>query len=250
MDMPIIKISNFDGPFDLLLHLIKKNEMSINDIKIEEIINQYLKYISIMQELDLEITSEFIVMAATLIEIKSKTLLPIEKSDDEDIEDPQIELMNKLIEYTKFKKVSEYFKKKDLIYGKVFTKKAEVIEVITDEIIDNSYLKNLTMVDLYKLYKELINKYNEKQNVSAIERKINVDKYKVRDKIKFIRDKIKLRNIVKFSDLAFECECKLEIIVTFLAVLEMIKIEEIKILQYDNFEEIIIERVDEYEDRT
>lgn len=249
MEMPIIKISNFDGPFDLLLHLIKKNEMSINDIKIEEIINQYLKYISIMQELDLEITSEFIVMAATLIEIKSKTLLPVEKNDVEELEDPQVELMNKLIEYTKFKKVSEYFKKKDLMHGKVFPKKAEIVEVEIDEDFSNSYLKNLSMVDLYKIYKNLIDKYNEKQNTTIIERKINVDKYKVNDKIKYIRDKIKLSNIIKFSDLSFECECKLEVIVTFLAILEMIKIGQVKILQYDNFEEIIIERMDEDEFR-
>ena len=87
MEMPIIKLKNFDGPFDLLLHLIKKNEMSITEIKIHEITKQYLEYIALMKELDLEITSEFIVMAATLIEIKSKSLLPKVKVEDETCEE-------------------------------------------------------------------------------------------------------------------------------------------------------------------
>ena len=144
MEMPNFKISNFDGPFDLLIHLIKKKEMNIIDVKIEEIINQYLDYIALMQELDLEITSEFIVMAATLIEIKSRSLLPKENKNnlDEEQVDLETELKIKLIEYTKFKKVSEYFKRKDLMYGEVFTKKAEVIDI--DErldILSKDYLK-------------------------------------------------------------------------------------------------------------
>lgn len=248
MAMPIIKISNFDGPFDLLLHLIKKNEMSINDIKIEEIIRQYLEYISLMKELDLEITSEFIVMAATLIEIKSKALLPVEKKEEDvDSETLQKDLMNKLLEYKKFKKISEYFKEKDLMYGEVFTKKAEIIEIIEDVDIDKSYFKNITMVELYELYKKLIKNYNEKQNTNIIEKKISVDKYKIKDKVSLIRGRLKFNSIIRFSDLSYECECKLELVVTFLAILEMIKIEEIKVLQYDNFEEIIIEKVENYE---
>lgn len=247
MEMPVIKISNFDGPFDLLLHLIKKNEMDIANIKIIEIINQYLEYIAIMQELDLEVTSEFIVMAATLIEIKSKNLLPKEKKedyiDDVNLED---ELKNKLIEYTKFKNVSEYFRKKDLMYGEVFTKKAEIVELELQVDYDLSYLKKLSMKDLYLIYKSLIQRFNEKQNINnTIERKINVDKYKVNDKMIFIRNEIKHSSIIRFSDLSFACECKLEVVVTFLAILEMIKLEEVKVMQYDNFEEIIIERVEQ-----
>lgn len=251
MEMPIIKISNFDGPFDLLLHLIKKNKMSIMDIRIEEIINQYLEYISFMKELDLEITSEFIVVAATLIEIKSKSLLPKEKKIDENIDsiDIENELKKKLIEYTKFKKVAEFFKKKDLMHGEVFTKKAEVIELEEADVAQNaSYLDKITMKMLYQLYKELIERYNNKQNTNnTIEKKINVDKYKVEEKIIYIKNKMKMNSIMRFTDLSFECECKLEIVVTFLALLEMIRLEEVKVMQYDNFEEIIIEKVVIYE---
>jgi len=107
-----IKISNFEGPFDLLLHLIKKNKMDIYNVKIYEITNQYIEYIKEMKELDLEITSEFIVMAATLIEFKSKMLLPkIKKEEDEDEERYKEDLLQKLIEYKKFKKASIYFRK-------------------------------------------------------------------------------------------------------------------------------------------
>lgn len=247
MVMPIIKISNFDGPFNLLLHLIKKNEMNINQIRIEEIIKQYLDYINIMKELDLEITSEFIVMAATLIEIKSKTLLPKEQKEEEEEEDPTKELLIKLNEYKKFKLIAEYFKSKDLDDGTSFTKKPEIIEEV--EIVDNyNYLKNTTMLDLYSLYNKLMRLYNDKQNHgTVIEKKIKADQYKIKDKIKLIQNSIKLKAIVNFSDIIITCECKLEVVVTFLALLEMIKNNEITIIQNNNFDEIIIERNTKFE---
>lgn len=246
MVMPIIKISNFDGPFNLLLHLIKKNEMNINQIRIEEIIKQYLDYINIMKELDLEITSEFIVMAATLIEIKSKTLLPKEQKEEEE-EDPTKELLIKLNEYKKFKLIAEYFKSKDLDAGTSFTKKPEIIEEV--EIVDNyNYLKNTTMLDLYSLYNKLMRLYNDKQNHgTVIEKKIKADQYKIKDKIKLIQNSIKLKAIVNFSDIIITCECKLEVVVAFLALLEMIKNNEITIIQNNNFDEIIIERNTKFE---
>lgn len=246
MEMPIIKIKNFDGPFDLLLHLIKKNEMNISDIKIHEITKQYLEYITMMQELDLEITSEFIVIAATLIEIKSKSLLPKDKTKNEDDErDLTKELMEKLIEYKKFKKVAGYLKGKELATGEVFTKKPEIIEEVKDVGFDENYLKNVSMLDLYKLYSNLMRIYSEKQNTTVIEKKISVDKYKISDKISSIKDSLNTNNILKFSEFIFECECKLEVVVTFLALLELVKENHIKVLQYDSFGEIIIEKVRE-----
>lgn len=246
MEMPIIKIKNFDGPFDLLLHLIKKNEMSISDIKIQEITKQYLEYITMMQELDLEITSEFIVIAATLIEIKSKSLLPKDKTKEEDDErDLTKELMEKLIEYKKFKKVATYLRGKELATGEVFTKKPEIIEEVKDVGFDENYLKNVSMLDLYKLYSNLMRIYSEKQNTTVIEKKISVDKYKIGDKISSIKESLNTNNILKFSEFIFECECKLEVVVTFLALLELVKENHIKVLQYDSFGEIIIEKVRE-----
>lgn len=245
MEMPIIKLKNFDGPFDLLLHLIKKNEMNISEIKIHEITKQYLEYISLMKELDLEITSEFIVMAATLIEIKSKSLLPKVKAEEEPSEeDLKNDLLEKLKEYKKFKKISEYLKSRELSVGEVFTKKAEIITVEVDENLSNEdYLKNITMVDLYKLYNNLMRMYGEKQNLNVMERKISVDKYKITDKIKFLRDKLKEKSIIRFSDFVSTCQCKLEVIVTFMAMLELIKGNEVKVTQYENFGEIMMEQV-------
>ncbi len=244
MEMPIIKLKNFDGPFDLLLHLIKKNEMSITEIKIHEITKQYLEYIALMKELDLEITSEFIVMAATLIEIKSKSLLPKVKVEDETCEeDLQKILMEKLQEYKKFKKISAYLRERELSTGEVFTKKAEIIEVEVDNKLDDDYFKNITMLDLYKIYNNLMRIYGEKQNVNVMEKKISVDKYKITDKINFLRDKLSEKSVVRFSEFIPQCECKLEVVVTFMAMLELIKRSEIKVVQYENFGEIMMEKV-------
>ena len=243
MDMPIIKLQNFDGPFDLLLHLIKKNKMSINEIKIHDITRQYLDYIKLMKELDLEITSEFIVLAATLIEIKSKSLLPkIEvEVDEKDEKDLIKELKNKLIEYKRFKKVALFLKNKEEKSGLIFTKKPEIIEE-SDDGFNENYLKNISMIELYDLYNDLIKKYNEKQNINTIERKVNVDKYKIEDKIEELKNNLQDKNVIKFSKISDRCSCKLEIVVTFLALLELIKDNFIKVLQYDNLGEIIIEK--------
>lgn len=243
MDMPIIKIQNFDGPFDLLLHLIKKNKMSINDIKIHDITKQYLDYIKFMKELDLELTSEFIVIAATLIEIKSKSLLPKIKVEDSEKDEKDLitELKDKLIEYKVFKKISLFLKEKEGKQGIVFTKKPEIIEE-GDEGFNENYLKNISMIELYDLYNDLIKKYNEKQNLNVIEKKVSVDKYKIEDKMEELKLIIEDKTVIKFSKISDMCTCRLEIVVTFLALLELIKDNFIKVLQYDNLGEIIIEK--------
>ncbi len=243
MDMPIIKIQNFDGPFDLLLHLIKKNKMSINDIKIHDITKQYLDYIKLMKELDLNLTSEFIVIAATLIEIKSKSLLPKIKVEDNEKDEKDLitELKDKLIEYKVFKKISLFLKEKSGKQGMVFTKKPEIIEDINEGFNEN-YLKNISMIELYDLYNDLIKKYNEKQNLNIIEKKVSVDRYKIEDKMEELKIVIEDKTIIKFSKISDECTCKLEVVVTFLALLELIKDNFIKVLQYDNLGEIIIEK--------
>ncbi|EQB86689.1 hypothetical protein M918_13070 [Clostridium sp. BL8] len=125
-----IKITNFEGPFDLLLHLIKKNEMDIYNIRILEITNQYLDILKQMKEMDLDITSEFIVIAATLIEIKSKILLPKPKveNEEENEEDAAKELINKIVLYKKFKVAAEFLLERERETGIMFSKKPEIIE--------------------------------------------------------------------------------------------------------------------------
>lgn len=246
-----IKIENFEGPFDLLLHLIKKNEMDIYNIKIYEITNHYIDYLNSMKELDLEITSEFIVMAATLLEIKSKMLLPKDKkqnSEEISEEDPREMLAQKLIEYNKFKKAAEFLALKKGQYGIVFSKKPEIIEDIGSNINNEQLLKDITMLDLYNLYNDLINKYNNKINrENTIQKEIPIDKYKIEDKMNYLKEILYYNKEIKFNEIVLTCSSKIEVIVTFLALLELIKERHAKVVQENNFSKIYIERAIENE---
>ncbi|MBW6409378.1 segregation/condensation protein A [Clostridium weizhouense] len=249
MDFPNIRIKNFEGPFDLLLHLIKKNQMDIYNVEISKITNQYLKYLDDMKVMDLELTSEFIVVAATLIEIKSKHLLPKSKKEDEEEEDQEKNLLEKLIVYRKIKKAAEFFKEKHISSGELYTKKPEIIEEIKIPESNEDLLKNLTLLELYNMYNNLLEIYNNKRNTAnVIQKKIFVDKYKIEDKMDHILLLLKENEVNRFSEIMAKCECKLECIVSFLALLEMIKLRKIKVYQSNNFNNIIIERRDEVEE--
>ena len=243
MELPKIKIKDFEGPFDLLLHLIRKNQMSIYNVKIFEITNQYLKYINEMKEMDLDITSEFIVVAATLIEIKSKYLLPKPKKEDENEEDIERNLLEKLIIYKKIKGVSMFFRERYTSAGEVYGKKPELIEDRREVISTKELLKDTSLLELYNIYNNLLEIYNNKQNRNnVIQKRIYSDQYKIEDKLEYIMDKLKNENINSFSEFMENCECKLECVVTFLALLEMIKQRMVKVYQSDNFMNILIER--------
>lgn len=238
-----IKISNFEGPFDLLLHLIKVNELNIYEISILEITNQYIEYINNMQEMDLEITSEFILMAATLLEIKSRELLPKNNQKEAEEEDPKAKLIQKLIEYKKFKEVSSYLRKREENFGPFYTKKPEIIDDSFQKDIDKELFSGKTLIDLYKIYKQLIERNKEKINTNGINDKISVDTYKIEDKMEELREILADSKIIQFSKFSLNCSNKLELVVTFLALLELIKQKEVKALQKDNFNEIYIERI-------
>lgn len=243
MELPKIKVADFEGPFDLLLHLIKKNKMNIYNVEIYKVTNQYLRHLDEMKEMDLEITSEFIVVAATLIEIKSKTLLPKPKKEEEDEEDIERKLLEKLIIYKKIKEATEFFKGKYTRSGDIYTKKPEVIEEIKGPVDNDELLRNVTLLDLYNIYNNLLEIYLNKQNRSnVIQKKIFVDKYKIEDKFDYLAERLKNNKVTEFSDLMSECECKLECVVTFLALLEMMKQRMVKVYQNSSFGEILIER--------
>ena len=246
MELPKVKVADFEGPFDLLLHLIKKNKMNIYNIEIYKVTNQYLEYLNTRKVMDLEITSEFIVVAATLIEIKSKNLLPKVKVDEEEESEEDIEkrLMERLIEYKKIKNVSEFFKNKYINAGEVFSKKPEIIEEIHPQKIDNDEIfKNLTLLDLYNIYNKILETYREKQNkVNVVQKKIYVDKYKVEDKMEELLERFNSSEVIEFNNLMKESTCKLETVVTFLALLELIKIRTIQVFQDESFSNILIKR--------
>lgn len=248
-----IKIENFEGPFDLLLHLIKKNKMDISDIKIYEITNQYLEYIHAMEELDLEITSEFIVIAATLIEIKSKLLLPKQMDDenavDSDEQDPRKELIDKLIQYRKFKEAALLLREKEQGTGRIFSKKPEIIEEKKKDIDPREFLKGVTMLNLYELYNKLIAIYRSKINTTnVINKEIPIEKFKIEDKMDYLKENIQFGKKVPFSNVIDTCSSKIEVVVTFLALLELIKLKFIIVTQEKNFNEIYLERINENEE--
>lgn len=247
-----IKTENFEGPFDILLHLIKKNEMDIYDIKINEITEQYLQVLYEMKEMDLEVTSEFIVIAATLIEIKSKQLLPKLKENevvDADSLDPSRQLVEKLVEYKKYKDAALFFKEAYERTGVSFSKKPEVIIVENDNSAEE-ILKNKSIAELYEVFLSLMEKYISKINTNAsIEEKVYIDTFKLEDKMKVINQYLNEEKSMTFSAIMKQCSSKLEKVVTFLALLELIRLRTISVLQENNFNEIYIERMDDNEER-
>ena len=244
MEMLKVKLANYEGPFDVLLEIIRKNKMSIYDIQVYELTKQYLEHLEQMKIMDLEITSEFIVVAASLLEIKSKMLLPKPKKEDDDGEDPRLTLMKKLIEYKKIKKATEFFKERSQYSGQIFTKKPEVVEEIKTAPNNEDILKNISMLDLFNMYNELLDRYRGKKNTTnVVEKKIYIDKYKIDDKIEILREGLELGKTYTFDDFIVECECKMEAIVTFLALLELIKQRNIKVTQDGNFTVMYIERM-------
>lgn len=245
MELPKIKVADFEGPFDLLLHLIKKNKMDIYNIEIYKITNQYLRYLDEMKEMDLEITSEFIVIAATLIEIKSKSLLPKVKVEDENEEDIENKLKLRLIEYKQIKAVSSFFKERHINSGEIYSKKPEIIEIEEEKApkCNEDIFKNLTLIDLYNIYNNILDTYHNKQNnINVVQRKIYTDKYKVEDKMKELLDRFNNANVIEFRSIIKESESKLETVVRFLALLELIKLRVIIAYQEGNFKEILMKR--------
>lgn len=247
MALPKIKVADFEGPFDLLLHLIKKNKMNINNIEIFKITSQYLEYLDSMKEMDLEITSEFIVIAATLIEIKSKSLLPKIKVKEEHEEDIEKNLVEKLVLYKKIKASTEYFKSISLNTGISYSKKPEIIEEIKETKLSNDDIfKNITLIDLYNMYNKLIENYAGKQNKNnVIQRNIKSDLYKIEEKYEYLLKRLNNKKIQNFNVIMDECENKLECVVTFLALLELIKQRKVKVYQTMNFGDIMVKGCEE-----
>lgn len=233
-----IKLEVFEGPFDLLFHLIEKAKVDIYAIPIADITEQYINYLNMMQSMDMDLASEFLVMAATLLEIKSKMLLPAPpKIDEEDGADPREELVKKLLEYKTFKELSSVFKEKLLLNEKSFYKDS----FLADEIIDSFALSDRLSVEvLFNKFQQLAFKKVETTNLTY--NKIFRDNVTVEEKISHILNFLSAKRLLYFDDLIMDCMSKLEAIVTFLAILELIKCRNIHVEQSDNFDKIIIKR--------
>lgn len=237
-----VVLETFEGPFDLLFHLIEKNEVDIYDIPIAQITDQYIDYLETMKVLDLEITSEFLVMAATLLEIKSKMLLP-EKNKGEQLEieeeDPRQELIRRLIEYKKYKDAAENLKIKEEIQSRVFFKPQEELEQFSYKE-EQLVLEGIKLIDLVSAFNKVIKKKNlnvkEKINIKEIKR----DEVTIEESMEKIKRYINARKKVKFDELFEEDKTRTSIVVTFLAILELIKLKVITLKQEKNFGDIII----------
>ena len=226
-------INDFEGPLDLLLHLIKTSKMSIYDIKIEEITRQYVDFINKMKEMNLDIASEYLVMASELIELKSKMLLPKTEEDEEE-EDPR--LVNRLLEYQKYKDMVETFRNLETERKEVYTKEPLNFKELSD-----SYIENDGSVSVEDLMKALSKFLQRKEAEKPISTKITKKEISVTDRTRDIRKILSTKKKVSFFDL-FEIKTKEYVVVTFLSILEMAKLGEINIIQENNFNNIIISK--------
>ena len=238
--MDKLLIGDFEGPLDLLLHLIKKSKMEIFDIEISEITNQYINFIKEMEEMNLDIASEYLVMASELIEMKSRKLLPNSKEEDEEVieENPEDELKRRLLEYQKYKESTEVFRNLEENRNSYYTKAPESLKQYSAEKLEND--GSVGVYDLLDAFQKLLERQEfSKPKDTKITRKELSDK----ERVVKIRTILKERKRINFVDL-FDDFSKPYVVVTFLSILEMTKNREINLKQDSNFSDIYLERVD------
>jgi len=241
-----VKLEAFEGPFDLLFHLIEKNKINIYDIPISLIADQFIEYIDAMQERNMENISEFLVMAATLLEIKSKMLLPSPKKEEEEEEDPREELVNKLLEYKKIKHFSEELKIRQIEAQKVFYRNSTLPQHIKDILQDtpvdiSEVLDGVTLQNMFSIFQDLLKRKEKKvDTIRSGFKSVQRDIYKIEDKITYILDLLVIYPVIHFHELFYEDSDKMEIVVTFLALLELIRSKQVKIEQKNPFKDILI----------
>ncbi len=243
-----VHLEAFEGPFDLLFHLIEKNEIDIYDIPIAQLTEQYIAFLEQAEYKNMDGMSEFLLMAATLIEIKSKLLLPKQKQEQQQ-QDPREELVNKLLEYKKFKEITEDFKKREetaaLVLYKEADKAVEKLKQSNKQDLDlDKFLCGITLDNLYEAFTEVMKRRETKvDRVRSSFKSVERDLYTIDEKIDYIRDLLILRPSVSFYTIFRPKAVKMEIVVTFLALLELIKMKEVSVSQKETFSEILITKV-------
>lgn len=239
-----VKLNVFEGPLDLLLHLIDKNKIDIYDIPIVEITDQYMEYLHSMEKEDLGIMSEFLVMAATLLDIKCKMLLPKEVNEEGEEEDPRAELVQKLLEYKMYKYMSYELRDREqeaeLAMYKFPTIPEEVAAYEPPVDLDE-LLAGITLGQLNEIFRQAMHRSEDK--VDPIRSKFkNIEREEVSlpDKITFIRDYAREKKVFSFRKLLESQHSKMHVIVSFLAILELMKMGEIVIEQKELFDDIMV----------
>ncbi|MCR5671556.1 MAG: segregation/condensation protein A [Butyrivibrio sp.] len=239
-----IKLQVFEGPMDLLMHLIDKNQIDIYDIPIVTITEQYMEYINAMQKEDMDITSEFLVMAATLIDIKCRMLLPKEVNEEGEEEDPRAELVEKLLEYKMYKYMACELKDRQMDAGMQWYRQKDIPKEVKDYELPIDFedlIGDTTLSKLNEIFQELLKRQEDK--VDPIRSKFgNIEKEEIDMDAKTLYIKAYVREHSRFSfrQLLENQKSKSEIIVTFLVILEEMKLGEIEIEQEDTFGDIMI----------
>ena len=241
-----VKLQVFEGPLDLLLHLIEKNKVSIYDIPIVEITSQYLEYIREMErEQTLDSMSEFLVMAATLLRIKAKMLLPAEEKEEE--EDPREELVRRLMEYKMYKYAAVELKDRSIDAAKICYKPQTVPQEIRDyvePVNTQEIVGDLTLTKLYDVFRMVMRRKKELEDpVRKDFGTITKERFRVEDRMEDIRNQVHGFSRINFRTLLETAPERENVIATFLAVLELMKMGEIMVSQADNFSEIYLDSV-------
>ena len=233
-----VSLEIFEGPLDLLLYLIKKDEVDIYEVSIERITDQYLEYIDTFKILNIELASEFIVMAANLMYIKSRTLLPRnEQAPEEDIdeEDPRWELIRQLVEYKKFKDAANYLEKREVENQKFYSAEQQFCDDLEEE---GEPIVNVGIFELIQAFQGVLKRFDDEDDLTEI----TDDRFTVSDKIDYLITNVSKGQKVKFYQLFEEASTKSEVLVTFLALLELIRLNEFQVRQNGVLGEIELTR--------
>ena len=243
MGIPV-KLQVFEGPLDLLLHLIDKNKIDIYDIPIVEITNQYMEYIRDMEREDLNIMSEFLLMAATLLDIKCRMLLPKEVNEEGEEEDPRQELVEQLLQYKMYKYMSYELRDRQVDGEKIYYKEETLPDVVKSyvEPVDlDEILGDLTLSKLNDIFQEVLKRQTEKTDpIRSKFGKIEKEEVTLPEKLNYVEEYAKVHRNFSFRDLLTRQASKVQVIVTFLAILELMKIGKITIYQERTFDDILI----------
>lgn len=232
-----VRIENFEGPLDLLLHLIKKNEINIYDIPVAIIAQQYLQYLEAMEELNLNVAGDFLVMAATLLQIKSKMLLPVDETadDDEDGPDPREELVRRLLEYKAFKEAARQLDDQEKVWREIFWRE-QALSV--EEAAEDLSLENVSLFDLVDALKEVLERNPSSQLIEIVP-----DNLTVRERMNLILETLEGKDSVSFAALFEGSSHRMVVVVTFLALLELMRLRVARVFQAETFGPILVSRM-------
>ena len=240
-----VHLEAFEGPLDLLLHLIDKNKVNIYDIPIVEITDQYMEYIKEMKRQDLEVLSEFLVMAATLVDIKSRMLLPSDPDSEEEEEDPRAELVQQLLEYKMYKCMAYELKDRQVDAQRVIFKEPTIPKEVLayEQPVDvEELMSDVTLSRLNEIFQSIMKKQQDKIDpLRSKFGKIEKEEVSLEDKMDYLKDYAAAHRHFSFRGLLEAQSSKVEVIVTFLAILELMKMGTIHISQEHIFDDIQIE---------